>query len=158
MGNWIKQQNGGTPNQEGALQFKEHREFFIKFFEIRDGFTNTLAQSSLTPSLDDIKKLYEYLYAIVEWTTPYILNVNDIDIKLKKIEQNIFKCGTLKNKLLLKPIVSDLRETFRLVNKDHEKNELIPRLQIAEKDPWADEGDSKKKVMYKVVMEMFRNV
>jgi len=156
MSKFFKQNNDNYSN--GSLEFKEHREFFLKFFEIREGFTQVIANSSLTPTIDDVQKLYEFLFALNEWTTSYIIDIEVIDKELKKIEKNIYLANTTKNKQLLKTIVTDLKDVFRKVSADHEKNELLPKLQIAEKEPWADEGDSKKKVMYKTVVEMFRNV
>jgi len=156
MSKFFKQNNDNYSN--GSLEFKEHREFFLKFFEIREGFTQVIANSSLTPTIDDVQKLYEFLFALIEWTTSYIIDIEVIDKELKKIEKNIYLANTTKNKQLLKTIVTDLKDVFRKVSADHEKNELLPKLQIAEKEPWADEGDSKKKVMYKTVVEMFRNV
>ena len=157
MSKFFKQSNNDNYSN-GSLEFKEHREFFLKFFEIREGFTQVIANSSLTPTIDDVQKLYEFLFALIEWTTSYIIDIKSIDTELKKIEKNIYLVNTNKNKQLLKTIVTDLKDVFRKVSADHEKNELLPKLQIAEKEPWSDEKNSKKKVMYKTVMEMFRNV
>jgi hypothetical protein len=157
MSKWIKK-NFQQENNTDGLQYKEHREFFQKYFDLRLSFTATLAQCSLTPTIDTVKELYEYLYGIIEWTNTYIIDLEPVDKKLKEIERAIYNANKTKNKSEYKVIVSNMKEVFRMVNKDHEMNEIIPRLQVKEKDPWADEADSKKKVMLKTVMTMFQNV
>jgi hypothetical protein len=158
MSKWLKKM-ANNDEDNSSLQYKEHREFFQKFFDIRTAFTSTLAQCSLTPKDSLLKELYEYLSAIIDWTDPYIINNKNVDKMLEDIENKIYKASKIReNQKMNKDIVKDIRTLFRLISKDHEKNEIIPRLQVSEPEPWADEKDSKKKVMLKTVMTMFQNV
>jgi len=76
--------------KEDGLIFKEHREFFINFFQKRDDFLSSFAMAKIDK--DELKDSFLLLNYLIESTSPYILKEDkdkDVDKKIKEIESII---------------------------------------------------------------------
>ena len=145
-----------------ALEYKDHNEFFVKFYELRTKLVFNLSKQALEYDKKGMRELYVALVDLVEWTSDYI-NCTEIDKKLDIIDVEITRVSKLPDNYngdLLGKIYKKIKSVWREVSLQHNKNELIPRVQVnlEEEDPYKDEENAAKKLMKKVVHKMFENV
>lgn len=128
-----------------TLQFKEHREFFIEFFEIRKAINHYLVER------DDPLKLITRLDALINWTTGYLSNVD----KYRKI------ITQLKNNDANDVWYNTAQKLFDDITKEHVANEILPKPQKYE-DPidklWESQETSEYKEMVKGFLDVMRNM
>jgi hypothetical protein len=163
---WQKYANTGSnesvnPNQS-LLEYKDHHEFFNKFYELRTLAIFNLSKQQLEYDIRGMKELYVSVVTIIEWTSEY-LNIEDIDTHIKEIDDLINKTSNVKEEKLndfLEMLFTKIKTLWRIINKYHSKHELIPKVQEIEieENPFKDEVDTAKRCMYSVVLKMFKNV
>lgn len=119
-----KQQN------DSMLEFKDHRDFFMEYFKIRTEFVKLLSSLEFNKDKKAFTELYKILYALIDWTSNYVFNEN-IDKNTKILYNKVinFNPASVKE---ARDIVLLFRETFKLINKDHEKAEILPKKMINE--------------------------
>ena len=147
---------------DNSLLYKDHDEFFVKFYELRTKLVFAISQQAKNYTLEGMKELYVSLNDVVEWTCDYI-NIREIDPLMLLIDEDLNKLSKIQTRLTqqqLDPVFKKLKDVWRRVSKDHTKNELIPKVQenLEEEDPFGEEKNTAKKTMYKVVMKLFENV
>jgi len=160
--NMFNQDNKFKEEQSSLLEYKDHNEFFTKFYEFRTLVIFNMSNQQLKYSIEGMKELFISINNLVEWTSEYI-NIDDITKEIEIIDVLINKIDKVKPELLneyLDNIFKKLKLIFRRISKQHSNNELLPKVHTneEEEDPFKDETQHYKKLMYKVVVKMFENV
>lgn len=115
--------------EEGnALIYKDHKDFFDRFHELRAFITEKIGESLFDGT--SLKPCLSYMEGLIQWTSIYIQKMN----KLEEIEKDFDECVTLlktnKSKEARRKVISLYQE----LNKIYEFNELIPQVKVVEKE------------------------
>lgn len=147
-----------------SIGWKRHDEFF----------------RSLNTKLDEISyigelcyrdktKVYEYFAKVRNLFNKHKVYLRDSNSKrdlLLKIEQSLYnpsfikdmKVGRVEANTHIHTIFMQLQDLLSDMVDDFSAPELIPKPVKHEVEPWEEETDAKKKVMYKTAVLMFKNV
>lgn len=123
-------------NDSSELLFKEHREFFIKYFELRTKFILQLAEIYTADSKQKYLELYTSLMALFDWTSNYIVKKEEFQKNLDELMNMINKlpAGRITNINIYKPTINKFREILHNMNEAHEKTEILPQKIVEQED------------------------
>ena len=128
--------NNLNDSNDRALEFKQHGEFFIKFFEYRVITTELLSQCKI--KINETPKLYIAMFNLVNWCGSQIEKVTDLQNlkkKLKKVESLL-----ISNK---KKAYNELELLYDEVSTYLTTAELLPKVTVVEKDKEMSSLDDK---------------
>lgn len=156
------QLNPENSERDTLLEYKDHREFFNKFYEFRTIVIYKMSEQQLKYSREGIKELFVAINNIIEWTSEYI-NITKIDKEIEDIDILITKIHLVKEEKIeeyIGNIFKSIKKIWRFISQEHSRYELIPKIQVEEEeeDPFKDETSKQKLLMYKVVRKLFENV
>ena len=150
--------------QEYNLEWKKHDEFFVSLNKKLDEISYIGEKC-----YGDINNLYEYFAKIKNLFNKHKAYIQD-PIKMKEnlisVQNALYNPNFTQDLRLKRPeaktfqmqIFNRLQDILTEMIEDFTVPELIPKPLKVEKEPWADEQDSRKKAMYKTVYTMFENV
>lgn len=116
-----------------SLLFKDHREFFEVYFSLRSNSIMLLTKSKGNKSQS--KELIDTLQAFIDWTSNYISILDDSKDSFNNIILGIDSlfskaCIKLQKENSYYDGLEIMREIIRMLNKEHEKFELLPKPMI----------------------------
>lgn len=115
--------------EEGnALIYKDHKEFFERFHELRAFITEKLGDSLFNPNV--LKDCLSYTEGLIQWTSIYIQKMD----KLESIETDFLNCVNLYRKGKVSESRKETIKLYQNLNTIYEFNELIPQVKIVEKE------------------------
>ena len=148
-----EEKNNNYTQIEGdtRLEFKQHNEFFQRYYAIRFEFIRDLILTST--DINKVKAAYDSLNALIKWTSSQLKKAGmDLD-ELKKDMKTTFNLIKRRDYVLA---VDKLETLFDKVSEVHEKGEIIPKVHINEKDEILSEKDDKVKnalIAYNLIYE-----
>ena len=128
-------------NQDTSLDFKEHSDFFEKYFELRYKFIEAMSEMTFSNDKAAFSNLYKDLLKLVDWTTVYINNT-DIYTDLDKLKTSIITFNR-QDTAKAKTLSSNFRNILKLINKDHERHEILPKVRLDAKPDYLTEKEDK---------------
>ena len=137
---------------ETSLNFKEHKLFFEKFFELRTNYilASNMLFSDLTSK--NVGLVIGSLLSLIDWTTSHL----EKKVKVKDLKERIVTLSRSKD--LIK-IYQGLDEVFKQISKAHEECELLPKVIVSEEDSkikfWREEETMSLKELKKAWYDMF---
>lgn len=143
-------------NKNDGLIFKEHREFFINFFQKRDDFLSAFALAKYDE--EELKDSYNILVYLIESTSAYIFKEDiekEIDNELEEIEK------ILKDNSQHQECYNKIKELHRKVSSLQVQAEILPKPILSSENEqekfWRGEDNKAmkemKKAFYDVVMK-----
>ena len=137
---------------ETSLNFKEHRLFFEKFFELRTAYI--ISSNDLYTDLKskNVITTIGALIALIDWTSSHLskkLNVPDL-------KKEIIELGSLSD---IRKVYIELDRIFQLISNAHEETELLPKINIVQEDYkvkfWKEEDNAGLRELKKAWHDMF---
>ena len=155
-----KEKNNIVFRDNTNLEYKNHDDFFNRFYQTRWDLINSIVQVSETINNKiDLKQL-EYtidsLEALILWSYSQLRRGGADLNKIKDMKKEIIKLIGQKK---YKTAIEEIKVLFEYISEIHEKTELIPRISVQEKENerfWREEKNKAmkevKKAFYDVLM------
>jgi predicted RNase H-like nuclease (RuvC/YqgF family) len=151
-----KENNNNLVTKDNGLIFKEHREFFINFFQKRDDFLSSFAEAKYDHN--ELKDTFLILNYLIEATSPYILTKDSkdkIDNCLKEISE------ILSDKSKHEDCFNKIKDLHREISTLQVRSEILPKplreLENEQEQFWKGEESramrEMKKAFYDVVLK-----
>jgi len=165
MKQWNNQKpvlNTEVKGGDTSLLFKDHREFFEIYFSMRSKTIMLLTQAKRNKQQSN--ELIDTLQALIDWTSNYISTLDDIKENGKLILgiDSLFNkaCNEITSKDKYYNGLTTIRKIIRLLNKEHEKYELLPKPMIEEerqKEEWEKIQNDADKNIVKGAMDFIKD-
>lgn len=126
--NNYKQEYNPFKEEGNALIYKDHKEFFERFHELRAFITEKLGESLFNQQ--ELKFCLSYMEGLIQWTSIYIEKMD----KLENIEKDFLTCITLYKTNKSQQSRAKTIKLYQELNKIYEFNELIPQVKTVEKE------------------------
>lgn len=116
-----KSNNGNS--EDISLMFKDHKDFFDGYYDLRTRVNNLLAGFLLDVSLR--KDLLKNLFQLINWASNYIKDLDDLRTKYFKLtEIKGEKLNTSEGK---KKFYDDILVIWDVISNDNQLFELLPK-------------------------------